>query len=218
MAQGQVVGQPVMAQGQVVGQPVVVMAQQPVYAAGNSLQHSKPLLTGQFSSGVCDCFSECNSCLMAWCCPCFSYAQIISSAQIPTIFNDGAQFNTGLLVFIILYIVSRVIAYILAGVVGPSIVASDAVYISQGLNQGFDIICGLIFAYLIFEIRQKFRTKLQIAGDDCTDFMCAWCCVPCTIAQMDRHLAINEGNCSCSDPGPHPKLATIGQVVGTNAV
>ena len=57
--------------------PVVAatIVAQPAVPAG------PPLKTGDFLDGWSNCFNDCNSCCLAWCCPCFSYAKIVSSLR-----------------------------------------------------------------------------------------------------------------------------------------
>ena len=48
----------------------------------NIVQPPVPLVQGQWRDTVCDCCSESNSCMMAWCCACFAYASIISFLKV----------------------------------------------------------------------------------------------------------------------------------------
>ncbi|KAI8901701.1 PLAC8 family-domain-containing protein [Globomyces pollinis-pini] len=36
---------------------------------------------GEFHKGLFDCFSNCGTCLLAWCCPCVVYGQNMQAAQ-----------------------------------------------------------------------------------------------------------------------------------------
>jgi Cys-rich protein (TIGR01571 family) len=134
--------------------------------------------------------------------------------KIPTLFNDNAQFSPALLVFILLVILRYIIQYLLDAVLAGVVFGNDPnIVFVQGMSQVSTALLGILFAYLLYELRKKFRAKLQIPGDDCQDFICGWCCSCCVLAQMDRHLPISEANCNCSDPGPHPQLANLGQVI-----
>jgi Cys-rich protein (TIGR01571 family) len=206
-----------MATGVVVGQPV---AAQLVDANG---QPYVPLITGHFSSGEFDCCGskQQKSCLMAWCCPCFTFAGIVTRAQIPAGGNKSMSFNTSLCVWITL----------IAGIVLCPIIYSigttwrrggddDAESLAGGgVNVGKEMqmlsyyLACLVFILLFFvwDLRRKFRAKFSIPSSDPADLAWSWCCPCCVLAQMDRHrhLALNDRKCGCSDQGPHPGLAAL---------
>ncbi|KAH7287849.1 hypothetical protein KP509_31G000100 [Ceratopteris richardii] len=42
---------------------------------------TQPPQLGQWTSGFCDCFSDCGSCCITYCCPCISVGEIVNVAD-----------------------------------------------------------------------------------------------------------------------------------------
>jgi Cys-rich protein (TIGR01571 family) len=59
-------------------------------------------VTGNFSDGLCDCFSDCNSLVLSWCIPCYRWALTLSRAQL-------MSFNNALGLYGLLYIAGLVL-------------------------------------------------------------------------------------------------------------
>ena len=38
--------------------------------------HAKPHAEGEWSTGFCDCFSDCRNCCITLCCPCITFGQV----------------------------------------------------------------------------------------------------------------------------------------------
>jgi Cys-rich protein (TIGR01571 family) len=234
VATGVVVGQPVAAQPyewtavrkavvDANGQPYEPHSLRKAVVDANG-QPYEPLITGQFSSGECDCCGQQNSCFMACCCSCFTFAGIVTRAQIPVVCNTSMKFCNSLCFFIVLMVIMHTIQqfvdlFLVEMIFGKHCVEFDVCAgqykkgqgqeYAQGLSQITEFVLGFIFAYFIWDLRSKFRAKFSIPGSDCADLMCGWCCMCCTLAQMDRHLALNDKKCECSDQGPHPGLAAL---------
>jgi Cys-rich protein (TIGR01571 family) len=190
-----------MATKVVVGQPV---AAQLVDANG---QPYVPLITGQFSSGECDCLGHPKSCLMACCCDCFTFAGIVTRAQIPALCNKSMSFNTCICVWITLVFLMGV-----SGTAKIQFASSEDLWVrTEGvrITEAIEFCCGALILYFVFDLRRKFRAKFSIPGSDPADCVWSWCCSCCVLAQMDRHLALNDRKCGCSDQGPHPGLAAL---------
>jgi Cys-rich protein (TIGR01571 family) len=189
------VGQPIQTQpiqATIVHAVAVPMQQYPVQQQplpvrqynGNPVQQTMQLQTGKWSSGICDCCNERNSLGMACCCPCFSYAQIVSNAQLPVIYNKEKKFNTSLLVYLALVIGFRILQNIIDGAVTPAIFgdpttenqdlgtstedqmpSASPIWQGQVVSIITQFILGIIFAYVIYDVRSKFRKAFSIPGE-----------------------------------------------------
>jgi Cys-rich protein (TIGR01571 family) len=111
----------------------------------------------------CDCGGDC---CLAWWCPCVSLAHIASRVTaLGTPFC--MQFNQILLVGLGLWIL-------------------DIILWNVGVDAGytFKIFCIIV----AMTLRGAVRQRLNIPGDNCQDFCCAWCCLPCVITQINGSL------------------------------
>jgi Cys-rich protein (TIGR01571 family) len=168
-----------------------------------------PLITGQFSSGEFDCCANGKICWMASCCPCFTFAGIITRAQISSPGNKSMSFNIALRTWITLFFL--MVALLLVG----TKLHRDEAKSDEGKKNGqemlfvFGFVVLPMFLGLISDLRTKFRAKFSIPGSTGADCMRGWFCGCCVLAQMDRHLALNDNKCSWSDQGPHPGLAAL---------
>lgn len=55
------------------------------------------------------------------------------------------------------------------------------------LSQAFESDLGLSQIWLVvavWQLRTMVRERHNIGGSLCNDFVCAWCCAPCTLTQM----------------------------------
>ena len=118
-----------------------------------------------------------------------------------------------MLLFFALYVIAQVLGHVLDYNVGPAVFSDNDVG-RYCLHLAFNVLVGVVFLYLMMELRRKFREKFSIPGDTCDDCLISWFFSCCALAQMDRHLAINAGSCALSDPGPHPELGTAGGAAG----
>ena len=244
-------GQPVVVNAQPVGgqQPVVVAAtivaqpQAPVVAATIVAQPAvpagPPLKTGDFLDGWSMCFNDCNSCCLAWCCPCFSYAKIVSSLQLPTISNPRGSWQTALYLFLGF----QVVIFLLDTILNPRITNlafcdgkpvcehdTGGREIQTGdcckkaaqweltlIQQAMGFVYSVLLCYIIYDLRTKFRDRLLIPRNDCDDCCCSFFCGCCVLAQLDRHLQLPMWGRAqhFRDPGPHPGLAALGTAGGS---
>ena len=150
-------------------QPTAVVAQPNVAA----------IPSGMFRDDVFGCFGDCNSCLLACCCPCISFANIQSQIQGNTIVIGRQEWAANCCV------------YFLGAALG-------------GVGAG--VLTMIITTGLVGFQRKEFRQTYDIPGDDLQDFFCACCCQCCVLAQMDRHLGTSQSGCVFSDPGTVPGL------------
>jgi Cys-rich protein (TIGR01571 family) len=211
----------------VVGQPVVA---QPVDASGHPYA---PLITGKFSSDICGgCCSISH--FMACCCPCFTFAGIVTHAQIPVACNKSMGHTNSMLLYGILVVLTYCCYSDIMGEDSKIIAAHQQhsrrldgewgaeentfvlfvflfIFFAVFLPSLIAMVCvsGSIVSCTIGDLRSKFRAKFGIPGSGCTDCLCGWWCTCCTLAQMDRHIALNDNKCGFCDPGPHPGLAAL---------
>jgi Cys-rich protein (TIGR01571 family) len=134
-------------------QPQVVVDMQPTPVTQTVQQES--LVRGRFSSNIFDCFDDVPGCCLTCWCPCITYGQIVSSAKISTHCNPNGDCNTGAMVYIGVYIVVWILGYILSARMSSG-------FFGLVSNWGLNTLLGFILLILIFDLRQKFRAKLQI--------------------------------------------------------
>jgi Cys-rich protein (TIGR01571 family) len=145
------------------------------------------------------------------------YAQIVVSAQLSVFGNGQMKFSTSLWIYAAIWICFRFIqgpldnrimtALFDEKTAEPGLIKNS--WQNQVVNQSTTLLLGIVFAFLLYDLRSKFRKRFNIPGSVCGDFFLGWCCNCCVLAQMDRHLTLNQGRCSCSDPGPHPNLGEL---------
>lgn len=165
------------------------------------------IAVGRWDVGFCGCFTHCvPNCLMVWCLPCVSLAQISSRLGV-------AKFGRAL----VLYLVAIVLLLGLGGVsnyllvkhlqdTGKSVsdddyyaadlTASDlpvTVYVIQLVA---DVI-GLCLFVSVWQLRAKIRERFDIPGSCCGDCCSVLCCSLCATAQMATHVkSYKPGSCS----------------------
>jgi len=206
------------------GQPQIILAVPAEYP------NQDESLYGRWRDSVCKCCCECDSMCLAWCCPCFSFANTLSQTRL-------GDYKKGLLMYLLIVVVM--------GLTNSIARSQQSCIKCQGSSWDDDINCGadnddfhgnytfrctmtplghtasligsalaLVLVYMVMNLRTKFRLLFQIPGSCCEDCLCAWFCHCCTLAQMDRHLATTKtaGSCVFADPGPSPSLPQGGFV------
>ena len=137
------------------GQPAVGAVVVPVAAAyipgGGSVQHRPPLQLAPFSTGLCDCFMDCDSCLDATFC---HWCQLANQYDM---INQGTP--------------TMNIGFCLA------ILCGDCFY-------GLGSFIGALWT------RSEARKRYLIASECLIDCAAAFCCTPCSIAQVQREMSI----------------------------
>jgi Cys-rich protein (TIGR01571 family) len=207
-----IAAQPVYAQATTGGNIVYAQPQQLVYA-----QNQAPI-PGQWRDGVCGCFSDCNSLLLAWCCPCFSYANSVSQTKL-------GNYQMSLIKYMLFVMAIGFTQQLIRGhetcVEAEDDDLSDNHYTPEDCTlDGFGSAMSLIGTFAsamlflsVMKLRTNFRRTFGINGSCCDDCCSSFFCQCCVLAQMDRHLttSVTKGGCVLSDPGPSPLLNNIGQ-------
>jgi Cys-rich protein (TIGR01571 family) len=122
-----------------------------------------------WSDGLCDCFNDCNSCLLAFFFPPYLFAR-----------NAAKTGNSSFNLAFIKYFIPWAVLVVLSFVFGSSRTATWASIVVTVCN----IVC-VVFGTLL---RSYLRSKFQINGDSCEDCCVHCCCTPCALAQESRHV------------------------------
>lgn len=161
--------------------------------------------TGGWSSNLWDCFSNLNSCLMSFFCPCIMFSQVIIRSQPPLLIAYKNAFRcfrntTGYRIFIDVFFWLLFLGLLLIIIL---INFSNEIYeINIFLYSLVIIVLGfswLLFTYLNFILRTSFKEKYVIPNElpvcksilffeRLYDFMIAILCLPLSLSQMARHV------------------------------
>jgi len=192
-----------------------------------ALQPQQDVETGRFHDGVCDFAAEgCSPCCHALCCPCFSFANTVSTIK-ANVFGLGSSWKTNLIVFVLLmgirnWCQNQAQNHLFQNV---DFTANFNQTFWQQVDENQNdwqyklpsaiaMWCGLLVLLLVTCLRKQFRLKFRIPGDDCNDCCCAMWCSPCVLSQMDRHLGTSRTRgCVFSDPAPAQAIPQM--VTGT---
>jgi Cys-rich protein (TIGR01571 family) len=153
------------------GQPAPAF-QQPQYAAPPAgVVVAVPMmrqyqLYRMWSDGLCDCFNDCTSCLLAFFFPPYLFARIADK-------TGESTFNVAFLKYFIPWLAVVILGFM--SKYGP--------YLGW-----IAMACNIIMAIFGTLLRGHVRRKFQIPGDQCEDFFTHCCCEPCAISQEDRHV------------------------------
>jgi Cys-rich protein (TIGR01571 family) len=139
-------------------------------------------IPGQWRDGVCGCFSDCNSLLLACCCPCFSYANSVSQTKL-------GNYHVNLIKYMLFVMAIGVTQQLIRGhetcVEAEDDDLSDNHYTPENCTlDGFGSAMSFIgtvapimlFVY-VMKLRIKFRRTFGINGSCCDD-----CCSSSAIA------------------------------------
>jgi len=138
---------------------------------------------GMWSDGLCDCFNDCESCLLAWIVPPVLFGRNVARSGLGEFGGSFAMYLVPWLCLVILY---PLVAY---GVIG-----------AWGLIVA---IIGSIFCAIIgCMFRGKLRQKYSIPGDQMEDICMHCCCVVCALSQESRH--VNRANGAANAPPQQP--------------
>ncbi|EQC24783.1 hypothetical protein SDRG_17323 [Saprolegnia diclina VS20] len=144
--------------------------------AGSYNDNAAALTVGKWEAGIFGCFSSfMPNCLMATCCPCVSLAQ--------TTHRLG------------LYSYSKVL--LVYGIIWVGMAVCSAL---ANTSETISIVECVLFALgflMLFQIRTKVRTLLQIPGSQFEDCFYSLFCGCCALAQMATQAkAYDAGKCS----------------------
>jgi len=134
---------------------------------------------GAWSDGLCECFNDCESCLLAYLIP-------------PILFGRNAK-RSGLGEFgssFMMYFVPWLLIIIMYVLFNNDVIGSWGAIIIP--------IAALICAILGCMLRGKLRQKYSIPGDQMEDMLMHCCCAFCALAQESRH--INRANQAANAP------------------
>jgi Cys-rich protein (TIGR01571 family) len=122
-------------------------------------------LQRMWSDGLCDCFNDCGTCLIAFFFPPYLFARISEKT------GDGS-FNLAFVKYFIPWL-----GVVVLGALG-----------GRGSALGIvALVCNVIMAIFGTLLRGHLRRKFEIPGDTCEDFFTQCCCEPCAISQEARH-------------------------------
>jgi Cys-rich protein (TIGR01571 family) len=152
------------------GTPYVAYAQ-PAYGVGQQPAGGGQAvrLTGSWSDGICDCFSDCESCLLSCCCPCIRWGLTLKRAGL-------WSFGAAALVYFILRL-------------GTNFVSPEMRYL---VGTDWIVILGVVSFICLIAISVKYRVaireKHRIQGNVFEDCLCHTFCACCAVAQEARHV------------------------------
>lgn len=160
------------------GDVTVMIVPQP--GMDNQAQPLPAQALGHFSSGfITGCCDDPGTLLYAWCCPCFSYSDLVAKAEprfSPRLHNP--------LTFPSPKYSALTSACHRLGNVGDK-VCSWWLMALAGMCCG----CGPCCCYTEAMTRRDFRSTYQIHRSTmCWDYLVHWCCAPCALSQLHRHI------------------------------
>jgi Cys-rich protein (TIGR01571 family) len=176
--------------------------------AGDKKVDASGIAVGRWDVGFCGCFTHCvPNCLMVWCLPCVSLAQISSRLGV-------AKFGRALL----FYLFGIVLLLGLGGVsnfllvqhirkTNEAVGNDDYVYVNDLATSDLpvtvyiiQVVADLIALCLfvsVWQLRSKTRERFDIPGNCCADCCSVLCCSLCAITQMATHVkSYKPGNCN----------------------
>jgi Cys-rich protein (TIGR01571 family) len=173
MQQGQMPmqqGQMQMQQGQMpqqnYGQPAPAFQQQ--YAVQVAVVQQQYTIYRMWSDGLCDCFNDCSSCLLAFFFPPYLFARNAEK-------TGNSSFNLAFIKYFIPWATLVVLSFIFG--------SSRAAWVSIVVA-----VCNILCVVFNTMLRTYLRSKFQINGDTCEDCCLSCFCRPCALAQESRHV------------------------------
>lgn len=153
-------------------------------------QEPDPNAPGRWEVGLFGCCVDCvPNCMMSWCFPYISLAQVYARLGITT--YRSALYRMWLLT--VPFFILRLIASQSEDGTGATLV-----FIGFLLSEAF-------FAMAVSYARGRVRQRFSIQGDSFGDFCVAWCCTCCAIAQMaTQSRSYKRGDCSFAGPDVLP--------------
>ncbi|PPR05319.1 hypothetical protein CVT26_011577, partial [Gymnopilus dilepis] len=159
----------------------------PSMTVGGGNRNAKNLPVGpdgrEWSEGLCGCFGDTGTCVVAWCCPCITYSNVkrryehLNDKGYPDPEHGGSCCNSdcmihGCLIYCGLGWIMQASIFCL----NCCLAKSERCSLSQMMNRG--------------SIRARYNIKGSGVGDCCTSF---WC-TPCELTQESRELDLEEAS------------------------
>jgi len=152
-------------------QPYVVQGQ-PFYAQQQQGEMPQgPRLVGSWSDGICDCFSDWESCCLACWCPCIRWGLTLQRAGLWT-------FALATAIYFILRVGINLFYW------------PDVMYAMgpPGIPISLATVMFIALVCISMYYRQKIREKHSIHGSVVEDCLCHTFCSCCAVAQEARHI------------------------------
>jgi Cys-rich protein (TIGR01571 family) len=109
----------------------------------------------------------------------------------------------------VLQIVKFIVVEILLGEYVKAYTDGDFATATNKLNESVAIqnvlnipvlIIWIIFFVIVLKTRFEVREHKQFQPDGCNDFLCAFCCMSCTVVQTAREVEVTEDCCNMKEP------------------
>jgi len=172
-------GMPMQQMGMGMPMQQMGMGMQPQYAVAAVPLGVVHPTRGMWSDGLCDCFNDCESCLLSWVIPPYLFGRTVQRSGLGEFFPSFMMYFVPWLTLAVLWIIffSRVVAgwALIVAIVGSIVCA----------------IVGCLF-------RGRMRQKYSIPGDQMEDCCVHCCCVVCALSQEARHA--NRANAQTNAP------------------
>eukprot|EP01061_Rhynchopus_euleeides_P036295 TRINITY_DN6119_c0_g3_i4.p2 TRINITY_DN6119_c0_g3~~TRINITY_DN6119_c0_g3_i4.p2 ORF type:complete len:208 (+),score=63.23 TRINITY_DN6119_c0_g3_i4:46-624(+) len=149
--------------------------------------------TGDFQSGICDCFDDMSAvCDVFWCGMCVS-ARLWDSIK-----NDHANHMNG------------GVCALYAATYGAAVALNMFVPLVPGVWSGLISIPMFVLTWMQ---RMTLRERMGIDANHCEDCLCAFWCTPCTMCQLHKESVrrgVSPGYCCCQ---PNTTVVVVQQNV-----
>jgi len=149
-----------------------------------------------YETKLCGCFSDIQVCCLSFWCPCVVFGQTSESVlgkEEADCLKTGATFAVPC---IVLYIIGQILS---------AIIQTDISFL-------FSIAMGCYTGYMGQKFRAQYRAKWGYPEDKNLDFVCYFCCEPCSIGQ-DALESKAKGKVQPSPSAPPQPEAPVAEAV-----
>lgn len=155
---------------------------------------------GTWSSGTCDCCSDCTTCCAVFFCGAITTGQLYQrTAKPPCVPNSCAAIAAVLITLAIASLTISIFAEpphkVIEARVGR---AGHSVW--YGIWGIVDLVSFAIVFMVVWKVRSAIRRRDRIPGNECEDCSCSFFCAPCTQCMLLRHEGARGGNYSLCSP------------------
>ena len=157
---------------------------------------------GRWTSGLCDCCTDCCSCCAVFCCGAITTGQLYQRTVKPPCVPNACVVIASLL--FALAIASAVVSMFaenphrkIIDVLPRPVLAEHTWY---GIWGAIDLASFAVVFMVVWTVRSAVRARDRIPGNECEDCGCAFCCNPCTQCMLLRHEGARGGNYSLCSP------------------